>query len=64
MKPELIEEKIRKGEEKIERESLSIVEEKSLQRQITQWKVGCIGNGLWIEGLATSFDHQWYVRET
>ena len=45
MKPELIEEKIRKGEEKIERESLSIVEEKSLQRQITQWKVGFFGNG-------------------
>ena len=47
MKPELIEEKIKKAEEKIEYESLNITEEKSLQRQITQWRVsvGLASNG-------------------
>ena len=39
MKPEVIEEKIKKAEEKIEYESLNITEEKNLQRQITQWRV-------------------------
>ena len=39
MKPEVIEEKIKKAEEKIEYESLNITEEKALQRQITQWRV-------------------------
>lgn len=39
MKPEAIEEKIRKAEDKIEFESLPVQEEKDLQRQIIQWRV-------------------------
>lgn len=40
VKPELLEEKIKKAEEKIEFESLAAAEEKSLNRQIEQWRVG------------------------
>ena len=39
VKPEVLEEKIRKAEEKIEYETNSIVEEKNLQRQVAQWRV-------------------------
>lgn len=41
MKPEVIEEKISKAEHKIECESLTIAEEKDVQRDIKQWRVCC-----------------------
>ena len=42
MKPEILEEKIKKAEMKSECESLSIPEEKELNHQITQWKVSLL----------------------
>ena len=39
VKPEILEERIRKTEEKIEYESHTIVEKKNLQKQVAQWKV-------------------------
>ena len=42
MSPEILEEKIKKAEMKIEYETLSIPEEKELNHQITQWKVSLL----------------------
>ena len=42
MSPEILEEKIKKAEMKVECESLSIAEEKELNHQISQWKVSVL----------------------
>lgn len=50
MKPEVIEEKIRKAENKIECESLTVAEEKDVQRDIKQWRVCYTYILLFVEG--------------
>ena len=42
MSPEILEEKIKKAEMKVECESLSIAEEKELNHQISQWQVSVL----------------------